>query len=116
LQRFRKLASLPGFTRSILPGVSRDAATEVVVAMDVDGVGGTHEIEGTRAETRRDDDASKDDGGNESGEGPIDDGDDGEDEDQQDQELASLVYSLLSILGRWKIFCIDVLYVREIYD
>lgn len=97
LQRFGKLATLPGFTGSILPGISCDAATEV---MNVDDVGGMQEIEGTRAEiTPQPDDASKDNERNiyKSNEGAIDDDDEGEDEDQEDQELASLVYSFLSV-------------------
>jgi len=86
LQRFRKLSLLPGFTGSLLPGVSRDMATEVINADD--GEGRMDEIESTRA-----DDAGMVDGRN-TNEG---DDEDGEDEDQEDQELATLLYSVLSI-------------------
>jgi hypothetical protein len=98
LQRFRKLSSLPGFTGSILPGVSRDAAIEVInETATVDGVEGMPDIEGTGAVvTPQLDDTSIAYERNTSG-GTIDDIDEDEDEDQEDRELGSLLYSVLSI-------------------
>jgi hypothetical protein len=98
LQRFGKLSTIPGFTGSTLPGVSRDAATEVMNAMDaLDGVGGIQEIESTRGDiTPQSDDTGLVNGRNTSG-GAVDDDDEGEDEYHEDEELASLLYSVLSI-------------------
>jgi hypothetical protein len=96
LQRFHKLANLPGFTGSILPGVSRDAATEAVNEMDVNNVGRMQETEGTGEPDDAGYAAGMDNGRNTS-ERAFDNDNEGEDEDQEDQELASLLYSLLSV-------------------
>jgi hypothetical protein len=91
LKWFRKLSTHPGFTGSIIPGVSRDAAIEVTV----DRVGGLQEVEGMRDQiTPQPVDAGMVDGRRTS-EGHAEDDDD--DEDQEDRELASLLYSVLSI-------------------
>jgi hypothetical protein len=66
LSRFRKLASLPGFTGSIKPGVSVDAAAQMEVDMPIDD----------RVDDRHMEHESYGDVGEDDGDDDDDDGDD----------------------------------------
>jgi hypothetical protein len=80
MERFRKLASLPGFSGSIIPGTSTELGGDVHDAMDVD-------------------DAAED-----SCQGGVDDtaivaeaDDDDSDDDQEDEEIEAIVIALMSL-------------------
>jgi hypothetical protein len=85
MQRFRKLASLPGFTGSIRPGTSAELRSRVGNPMDVDEPA---DDDGHRGES----DDSGGDGANNSGEGDEDDED-----DQEDEDIQATVAALMSL-------------------
>jgi hypothetical protein len=85
MQRFGKLASLPGFTGSITPGASAELCSRVGNPMDVNKLPGDN---GHRCES----DESGEDGADDSG---ADDKD--EEDDQEDKDIQATVAALMSL-------------------
>ena len=73
MERFRKLASLPGFSGTIIPG------TSIELGRDVQSVQNTMDV----------DDAAED--------SCVPEGDDDDDDDQEDEEIHAIVIALMSL-------------------
>lgn len=78
MERFRKLASLPGFSGSIIPGTSTELGRDVDKSMDVDD----KDVDGHQVgvDTANDADSEEDD-----------------EDDQEEEEIQAMVMALMSL-------------------